>query len=157
MTALSFEDLIKYDGNPPEKALPRQKGVQVRYGYYQRSFRKNGTSLGQYIVNCIFNNYKDDRFIITVNSFPYLVTEDVAHLVVWENPLYDVTENEIRTYISEQSPNDEFVMYRNKEKHQSIASIKHWQLFVKRSLCEKLKIVSFGQRQQSPNTETTKM
>lgn len=61
MSELSWEDLTKYDDNPPEdKALPRSTSVQKRYGGYLGALKRKGSPLGKMLwiesLKTIMNN-----------------------------------------------------------------------------------------------------
>lgn len=140
--AYSWEELKKYDGRAPESALSRPKHINVRYGYFKKQLKGDGLTLKEFIMKKIFDEHENKKFIITRNKFPYDVAENVEHLVVWLNPLFDATEEEIRDYLGEKL--DDYIMYENKPGHRSVSDLKHYQLFVKKPGAAKLELAEFS-------------
>lgn len=141
MSALSWEDLTKYDDNPPEdKALPRSTSVQKRYGGYLGALKKKGITIGQDVMDRIIKNHHEQQIIVTKNDFPYNVAADIHHLVVWINPLiYELSSADdakrdqfARRYVKSLLPHSaEFVMFENLANNKSVATVHHYQLFIK--------------------------
>lgn len=144
---LSWEDLIKYDNNPPDGALPRQESVKRRYGGYLGALKARGTNIEEDIMGRILKNHTEQRFIITKNDFPYYVDKNVSHMVLWVNPLFasptdsaEETEKMARDFImaliSHEYTNDGipvkvYSMFENNPKNRSVTNVRHFQLFIK--------------------------
>ena len=97
-SALTFNDLLQYNDKPPASALPRTKAVSHLYSVYLRKLKANKTTPGEVILKKIFE-HEDSKFIITENKFPYNIADNLVHLVVWINPLFDATVSDIRQYL----------------------------------------------------------
>lgn len=131
---MDWTTLKKYDGNPPEKALPRKVWMNVKYGQYKKKLKEEGKSINSHIIEFLVN--KPDRFFITYNKFPYDLAKGIHHLVVWVNPMYTVSEEEIRSFI--ESTGVDYILFANKPKHKSISDIDHYQLFLQEDGLDKL-------------------
>ena len=161
----SWETLLTYDRNPPEKALPRKQSVQKRYGGYLGVLKKRGTNIEQDVMSRIINNHTNDRFILSKNDFPYNVEEDVLHLVLWVNPLFarpdedtrdeydapaDNARNEqkteedardyIESFINSTDATPAIAMFENIKNNRSVSDVRHFQLFVKKEIADALPI-----------------
>lgn len=132
---MDWETLKKYDGDPPEKALPRKVWMNIKYGEYRRKLREEGKSLNSHIVEFLVK--KPDRFFITRNKFPYDLAKGIHHLVVWANPVYNVSEEEIRDFIESTGVAD-YVLFENEPKHKSIGEVNHYHFFVRDKDLEKI-------------------
>lgn len=97
-STLTFDDLLQYNDKPPASALPRTKAVSHLYSVYLRKLKANKTTPGEVILKKIFE-HDDSKFIITENKFPYNIADNLIHLVVWINPLFDATIADIKQYL----------------------------------------------------------
>lgn len=97
-STLTFDELLQYNDKPPASALPRTKAVSHLYSVYLRKLKANKTTPGEVILKKIFE-HDDSKFIITENKFPYNIADNLIHLVVWINPLFDATIADIKQYL----------------------------------------------------------
>lgn len=133
---ITWDELKKYDGNPPPKALTRLPNINIAYRLYNKKLSQtSGYNPNEFIMKKLTNNYTAEYNIITKNKFPYHLSPQIMHLVLWVNPLYETdpknTEQAIRDSIEEKlGATAEFVLYENLPKHRSISAVRHYQLFV---------------------------
>lgn len=153
---MDWKELQKYDGNPPDKALPRDKAIATRYGYYLKSFKRRGTTVGKFILENIFERFENMPFVITLNDYPYKVSDDIKHLVVWTNPLFVVLEKDIRSYLKDRIGN-KFVLFKNLTDHKSVVEADHYQLFVEAEQIEveAIKLVKFERVSSATSPKTS--
>ena len=160
-TPLNWDYIEKLDDNPPPKALPRALKTQKRYGGYLAALKRKGTTIEEDIMSRIINNHQDQQFIVTKNDFPYSVDKDIAHLVLWVNPLfaspnksekdtelaarefimslisheYTINEvnknNTINEVDNNKIPLKVYSMFENNPKNRSVNNVRHFQLFIK--------------------------
>lgn len=159
-STLTFDELLQYNDKPPASALPRTKAVSHLYSVYLRKLKANKTTPGEVILKKIFE-HDDSKFIITENKFPYNIADNLIHLVVWINPLFDATIADIKQYLdsafgasslantstsalnasttnaSKTTTTDKapvkYVLYKNLPAHASIDNVDHYHLFIPRS------------------------
>lgn len=141
-TPLSWSELQQYNKNPPEKALPRKKGIATRYGYYIKKLKQNNMTIDGHIMKQVFEHCDNDRIVITMNKFPYNVTDDITHLVAWINPLYTTSDEDVYKFLDETGV--DYVAYVNKPAHISVESVRHFQLFIKNKDLSKFDVKSFA-------------
>ncbi len=134
---ITWEELKKYDGNPPPKALTRLPNINIAYRMYNKKLsQSSGVNANEFITKKLTNEYPSEYNIITKNKFPYYLDPQILHLVLWINPLYESdaknTEQAIRGEIAAKlnDKNADFVLYENLPKHRSISTVRHYQLFV---------------------------
>lgn len=138
---LSWEDLLQYDNNPPiDRALPRTKTVQKRYGGYLGALKKRGTTIEQDVMNRMITNHTNQQLIVTKNDFPYNIDDNVLHLVVWINPLMYIVDDAAdtpaayafaREYIQTLAGHwVKFIMFENLPGNKSVGNVRHFQLFI---------------------------
>lgn len=137
---ISWEELKKYDGNPPPKALTRLPNINIAYRQYNKKLsQSSGISANDFIMKKLTNDYPSEYNIITKNKFPYYLDPRILHLVLWVNPLYETdaknTEQAIRDNVAtklgvKDKSAANFVLYENLPKHRSISTVRHYQLFV---------------------------
>jgi hypothetical protein len=138
---LEWADVKSFDNNPPEKALHRVPYQNILYGKHKKKLKDAGKTLTQHILEFIFKSHDDEKFVVTLNQFPYNVASDIVHMVVWENPITKCKESEIRKYLDGIVGRDNYSMFENAEAHRSINDIRHYQLFVKKSVAGKVPVV----------------
>ncbi len=140
MSKLTWQELSQYDNNPPvNKALPRSKSVQKRYGGYLGALKRRGTTIEQDVMNRIIEHHRDQQIIVTKNDFSYNVEDGINHLVVWVNPLIYQLDNVggdfAREYVKSLLPHDTaFIMFENLPGNKSVGNVHHYQLFVRGDL-----------------------
>lgn len=71
--------------------------------------------------------------VITPNAFPYNVSKDIVHLVLWSRDPQDLPIKEVKAIVSSTLgiKKKEFLAYENPKELKSVPNVRHWQVFVK--------------------------
>jgi hypothetical protein len=128
MNKATFENLLEYAHRIkcclPVDKLPRDPKVQQAYEEHKRKY-----DLHEHIMN----RYLGDKdYVLIPNKFPLDVATHISHYVLWIKDA-SVTLN-VAEFLNEQFNGNRFVYYENPEDWKSIPSIKHYHIFVERSL-----------------------
>lgn len=75
----------------------------------------------------IKNKITDKGYIITENDYPYNVSSDVLHYIIWCNK----NPSEIKKILD--TKYRKYVFFRNLYKYKSIKRIEHYHIFIKKS------------------------
>lgn len=127
---LTWEDLLKFNRNPPEQTLIRTKDVQDSYDQVRH--------LNQNLTEILFSNREVYRFI--PNNYPYDV--DAIHYVLWFNPMIetktiyenmDMVEDIIKKEMDDKGMQMEYIFFKNYPKNSSILHIVHYHVFLQKN------------------------
>jgi hypothetical protein len=79
-----------------------------------------------YFKEMVQNKINDEDYIITENNYPYNISDDILHYIIWcnKNP-YEIKKILDKKYKS-------YVFFRNIYKHKSIKNIEHYHIFIKK-------------------------
>ena len=138
ISRLGWNDIIKYHKNPPlnQTSFPRHPYIQKKYD----TNKANGCN--DNLEHRIFSNW-DIFYKMTLNDYPYYITPDIEHKVLWFNPKFTqnneierlvTNDNIIDVILKMEEQGNEYIFYRNHKFNSSVPNIIHYQVFVKRRI-----------------------
>lgn len=132
---MEWKELQKYHFNSLlalEKPLLRTANIQKSYDKYL----KKHPNINKIIYNKYFMN--NDLFIITCNYFPYNLSNNIKHLILWFNPIIYknkihilLNQNYIKLILNRLLNKKKYICFINLPKNQSIKNISHYHVFIK--------------------------
>jgi len=131
---MNWNDLERYHLQVNSSVIKRNKDVQVRY-------ELKSTLLKNILLNNIRSQEKEEgRWVYKQNDFPYDISKNIRHLVVW---VFQKREDEEATMMDikqdlEEKKIKRFVLFENTPEIKSIPEIRHFHLFVDSSDVVKL-------------------
>ena len=126
----SFFKLKKFDIVGPDTKIYRKPEIQSAYDKY----REEHPYMASIVVRQILSDKNDinTKVLIEPNKFPYDIDNTVTQYVIWVNPMYDITENDVRIIITKYISPANFSLFRQNPKYGSIPALMHFHLFVKK-------------------------
>ena len=89
---ISWKELQLVHRNPKNTIFYRSDMCIKKYKLFKLILRDIlKTSNSEYINNTIIKNNISKKFILTKNSFPYFLENNIIHLLIWINP--EIIEN----------------------------------------------------------------
>ena len=131
-TMITWKVLSQFNENsPPILALGRTNEVEHKYTEFRQRIVGTYGSVSHYLNRTLFTN--DEPFVINKNDFPYNTTEDIHHYILWINPHNDnYFTNETIKHKLELSFKSKYIFFKNNSNNQSIKSIQHYHIFLRR-------------------------
>jgi hypothetical protein len=142
-TELSWNELKKYHRNPPDDFTPRNKNVRIKYAIHKKYIKKHFSDINTYIKHKYFSGkFKNYKYRLIRNQFPYLIENNIKHYNLWFNPKYynnnfpnlNNKPKFIQTILKKINKylklNENVIYFENKHKNQSVNNIRHIQLFI---------------------------
>jgi hypothetical protein len=129
---LTWKVLSQFNENsPPILALGRTNEVEHKYTEFRQRIVGTYGSVSHYLNETLFTN--DTPFVVNKNDFPYNTTEDIHHFILWINPHNDnYFTNETIKHKLELSFKSKYIFFKNNSNNQSIKSIQHYHIFLRR-------------------------
>ena len=138
---ITWECLQNYNNSIPLPKDTRTNEVCKSYHDFLRFLEKNHLDINKYIKNKLFTPSENLDYIITQNKYPYNVTSDIKHYILWINPKKDIkyTQNDLDNIIkdymnllsSDKNQLSNYNFFKNHVKSRSINKILHYQVFYK--------------------------
>lgn len=128
---ITWKQLKKYHLGDSVIFMYRSENDQKKYDAV-----KNKNIFALKVMKRLFDS--DKKVIITINKYPYNVSSDIIHCVIWLNPVYYIGIDDILNILHNEyklKPNQYILFNIN---NVSITSIEHCQLFVKKITYNKL-------------------
>jgi len=71
--------------------------------------------------------------VISPNAFPYNLTDDIEHFVLWSREHHDFSTKEVKAIVRSTLGirKKDFLVYENPDELKSVPNVRHWQVFVK--------------------------
>lgn len=130
----SFDELLKKqrDFQEYKVVLKRKPEVQQSLDMNQEISRKLGFSP---IETYLEKYLQKEKFLLTLNRFPYNVPEDTKHLIAWyrgNTPPSDLSQFLASKFSEYTIGEDDFVFYRNLPTRMSVPRFDHLQILVRK-------------------------
>lgn len=166
---LDWKTVRKYVYGGEIEKLNRSEKMSDAYQLWSNTIKKSYGSVSKYIFNekLKFNSKNANKqFILTENNFPYNLSKDVKHLILWANPRNipkDIknSRGEVPSYYfcymadqlakelhgsSRGTDSSNFVIiFENPQHKKSIKTIPHYHIFVRNVTLSQLKRLNFFQ------------
>ena len=112
----------------------RTKLMQYKYDLYTQ----NTSDIYTDIYNKYF--YNNNLFILAKNNYPYNLSTNIVHYILWFNPLIYrnklhilLNKKYITTILNRYIKSNEYICFMNVPDNQSIKNIYHYQVFIKKN------------------------
>lgn len=132
---MNWDELSNYHfyyKKTPDYFFTRTKSIQQKYEQY---LKENNN-----IYDDIINNYfkYNDLFVLKENRFPYNITSNIKHYILWFNPkiykfnkLHILLNPNYITIILNRYIKNKYICFMNVPEKQSIKNIYHYHVFIK--------------------------
>ena len=128
---IGWKELSKYNfHNPPITAIGRDSDVESKYSQFKKNLKSKNIKVSDYLYNEYFKD-TNKRYLIKPNNFPYSLSQNISHLLLWINPKATLTNNEIIAIIKNNFQNREIVYFENITENKSIKEIRHIHILIK--------------------------
>jgi hypothetical protein len=72
-----------------------------------------------------------DRWVLTENEFPYDLTPDIKHMILWIHPdTLMMNDDDVESILESLEGYKGYCFFRNKPNVRSVMSIDHYQVFL---------------------------
>lgn len=142
--ALSWNYLLKFNQSPPEETFPRSETIIKAYQQHKTNVISKYNNISQYITCKYFSKTNASKlFRLVPNDFPYLLEDNIKHLVCWFNPiLFPYNSPDLNTipeqikiimklYNSNLTLGKEWIYFENNTSARSVPEIRHIHIFIK--------------------------
>ena len=134
---ITWEFLKNYNNSVSLPEDTRTKKVQKSYEKHLKKLKKNNIDVNKYLIDRLFVNNLD--YIITINQYPYNLTSDIKHYILWINPKNnkkystDDLDKIIKDYMLslDEHKFTEYIFFQNHIESRSVFHILHYQIFYK--------------------------
>ncbi len=112
----------------------RDLNIIEKYENHKKFLKNKNINLDNYIIN----KYLSDKcYYITKNEYPYNITDDMLHYVLWIHPNYinKINDKEVSKIIINKMNEldyDEYFCFENHIKAKSILGVPHYQVFYRK-------------------------
>lgn len=118
------------NNNDLEEFVIRSPQVQAKYDRYKLELKKRRLSPGKVLRRSFFS---DGQLVhLADNQFPYDLTPNIKHMVLWINPSLTITSSGIKSLL-ESLLDVPYIHTKNKPKYQSVPDLEHYHVFVLRN------------------------
>ena len=125
-----WEELLAYNFEcPPKSQFKRKKEIEDEYKFHLDSLKKKNIRVSDYIQKIAFPDNESYKFL--KNEFPYDLEDGIDHWLLWLNPIYSIEDTYIKELV-EHRMGSEVVYFCNYKFNQSIPTIRHCHIFVKK-------------------------
>lgn len=124
----TWEMLQNLDTSEPVNiTLNRLPEIQRKYEIHKKEINMD---INDYLKKLLFNN-SYDTYLLNMNSFPYNCEPNIKHMLLWINPKYNPSNEEIINHIETLFKSKNIIYFENIEKNKSVIGIRHFHIFIK--------------------------
>jgi hypothetical protein len=141
---MEWEALEQFHLNPPTAQLPRKDEVQQSYMQHKSRVEASGRKMADVLKDRTFpTDSPTNPFVILPNDFPYHVSSEIAHWLIWIFPRYftekgqEEINKELDALLREKGLK-KFIFFKNLSSNSSIPSVPHYHLFIQNEDVPKL-------------------
>ena len=140
---IKWTELLLYNKKIVFIKFNRTTLIEQKYKNHKLQLLKQNILLKDYLIDTLFNNDLSINYVLTENTFPYNLEENIKHLIFWINPLvvlknnfnytFEIIENIITDIIDTDEHLKEykdFILFKNSDKTKSIKEIEHYHVFI---------------------------
>ena len=108
----------------------RKPHIEEEYQNHLIHLKNENVRIDDHILKTVL---KDNLFVITKNPYPYDI-DYIKHYLIWVNTEIKYSYKAIYKYIQLYFPKKQFYYFENDEKNKSILLVKHYHIFVFKSV-----------------------
>jgi len=132
LITFDFLENWNFDNELPENV--RSTKIIELYNKHKIFLKKNNINSNGYIINKYLS---DCKYSIQRNAYPYNITNNMEHYVLWVHPNYikKIKDTEVCSIITNKMKEikfDEYFCFENHIKAKSILGVPHFQVFFKK-------------------------